>query len=52
MESACWEISLQPPSMSLLAASFSAASLYQEPVKVTSIVTVGQTLRAPRKKEV
>ena len=49
MESACWLISTQPSSISLLAPSFSAVSSYQEPVKVTSMVAVGQTERAPRK---
>ena len=48
MESACWLMSLQPPAMSLLAASFSRASSYQEPVKVTSMVTDGHTDLAPR----
>ena len=48
MESACWEISLQPWEISLLAASFSLVSSYQEPVNVTFMVTEGQTDLAPR----
>ena len=52
MESACCEINTQPLEIRVLAASFSAVSSYQEPVNVTSIVTEGQTERAPKKKEV
>ena len=52
IESACCETSTQPSFISLLAASFSSASSYHEPVKVTSIVTDSQTERAPRKNEV
>ena len=52
MESACWLMRTQLLAISLLAPSFSAVSSYQLPVKVTSMVTEGQTERAPRKKEV
>ena len=48
IESACWLMRTQPFLISLFAASFSAVSSYQEPVNVTSMVTDGQTLFAPR----
>ena len=47
--SACWEISLQPASHRAEAALDSAVASDQLLTNWTFMVTLGQTLRAPRK---
>ena len=47
--SECWEIITQPMSARAEAALASSVASDQEPTNWTFMVTLGQTLRAPRK---